>query len=96
MPVSVDTAGSYTITLPLPQGDGAVLLTIAATDSVGHQKAASISVVVDHTKPDLNVASPTEGAVITALPVAVTGTVMDTTATTVTVDGKPAAVTQSG
>jgi len=96
LPVSVDTAGSYTITLPLPQGDGAVLLTIAATDSVGHQKAASISVVVDHTKPDLNVASPTEGAVITALPVAVTGTVMDTTATTVTVDGKPAAVTQSG
>src|SRR5712692_6991220 len=75
--------------------DGANTFTLVATDAAGNTSTQLLHVTLDRTPPDLSIAAPSPGAVLGSLPVVVQGLVQDDTATTVTVNGMPATVTQN-
>ncbi|MDQ2696503.1 MAG: Ig-like domain-containing protein, partial [Pseudomonadota bacterium] len=63
-----------------------------ATDPAGNSASTSIQVTLDTMAPTVAINQPADGSTLTASPAAVTGTVTDATAVTVTVNGVPATV----
>ena len=90
VPVS---GGSFEIDAPLA-GEGPTTLHFSATDAAGNTGTLDSSITVDRTPPVVQVVQPTCGGLIGAVPVVLQGSVSDASATTVTVDGFPATVTQ--
>jgi RHS repeat-associated protein len=66
--------------------DGSHLLVARATDRAGNSSERQVSFFIDQSPPALVVTAPAEGAVVTTPSVAVTGTVADLSAVTVTVN----------
>jgi hypothetical protein len=89
------SGGSFATSVSLP-GEGDTAIGFEARDAAGNVGAHVVHVVVDRTPPQLTIASPAEGAVLTSNSVSVSGTVADATAVTVTVDGATADVTGQG
>src|SRR5207247_1009435 len=76
----------------LPEGERT--LTLRATDAAGNESTLDVHVTLDQTPPELSVTAPDADAVLGSVPVAVQGFVYDATATTVSVNGAPAARVQ--
>ena len=87
VPLPVDGSGSFTGSVPL--NEGANIITVTATDAAGNQSIVVRSVMRDTQAPVLAVTAPTDGAVVNADHVTVTGTVTDATTVTVTANGTP-------
>jgi hypothetical protein len=81
--------GQFAVDVPLP-AEGPHDITADAVDAAGNAASVHVTVIVDRTPPALEVVSPSENAVLGALPVAVVGTVSDATPTTVIVDSQAA------
>lgn len=83
----------------VPLREGHNLLTATAADAAGNVGSGSVTVTLDSTPPTVRIDAPTEGAVVTAAQVTVTGMINDIVSgtvnaeqATVTVNGVPAAV----
>lgn len=83
------SGGAFALDAP-PLPEGPATLTLTATDAAGNASTTTVSFTVDRTPPTLQVVSPTEGAVLTGLPVVVQGFVHDSAGASVSVDGIPA------
>ncbi len=98
--VTVAPGGSFSATIandvlgmPLSGIEGVREIVFVARDAAGNETTTSVSVLFDRTPPALTVASPLQGAIIPSSSVALSGTVADATAVTITVEGSPATVT---
>src|SRR6185295_7488539 len=87
--------GAGTFSAPTPAlTDGQHEVVVSVRDRANNTTQARSLVLVDATPPELVITSPTEGAVLGAPSVTVTGTVRDASAVQVTVNGQPAVFTQ--
>ncbi|HEX7050103.1 MAG TPA: hypothetical protein VF188_07890 [Longimicrobiales bacterium] len=93
-PLAVDAAGAFTGELTLSEGANA--LTLVATDEAGNSTVLVRNVVRDTTPPVLIVSAPEDSAVVEGESVAVSGTVTDQTAVTLTLNGEALAVAADG
>lgn len=84
-PIAVDSLGNWSTTVAVPNIVNAYVVT--ATDIVGNVGTAVRFVGRDVEAPTLTVISPTEGDTVDAPSVAVVGTVIDSSAVSVTVNG---------
>jgi hypothetical protein len=82
-------SGAFAYDAPLGSA-GAVVLSIAATDAAGNVATTSVPVTVDRAAPAVAIAGPLSGAVLRGPTVSVTGTIGDSSSTTVSVNGVPA------
>src|SRR5262249_9394897 len=87
------SGGAFAVDAPLAS-EGATVLHFSATDAAGNTGNLDFPLTVDRPPPVLQVLQPTCGGLIGAAPIVIQGTVTDASATTVTVDGFPATVTQ--
>jgi RHS repeat-associated protein len=78
--------GAFSGTVPL-SAEGTNTLTATATDAAGNSGTGARSVIRDTQAPAVAITAPAEGHVTKESTVAVTGTVADASATTVTVNG---------
>ena len=83
----------FTAEIPLVEGDNA--LEAIATDGFGRTGVATVAVTLDTTAPDISLVSPTDGAVVDASPITVTGHVEDPYLAAVEVNGVTATVTDT-
>ncbi len=90
--IPVSPAGAFTHDVALP-AEGANAFVLTATDAAGNSATREVTVIRDTTNPALDVATPTEGLVISNVLVVVRGTATDATALTVTVNGTAATIT---
>ncbi len=72
--------------------DGKKTVTLTATDQGNNSSTKTAEATRDTVAPQITVVAPTANAVVGALPVTLSGTIQDATATTVTVDGAAATV----
>ncbi|MBX7184871.1 MAG: Ig-like domain repeat protein, partial [Vicinamibacteria bacterium] len=90
---TIATAADGAFSATLPAGpDGPRDLVFTATDAAGNEAVSTVSIIVDRTPPVLTIAAPAQGAVVPTLPLVVSGTVVDTTTVSVTVQGTEASV----
>ncbi len=87
-------AGEFAFTASLP-AEGPRSFVVRARDAAGNVSEATVTVTVDRTPPTLAIATPDEGAIVKALPLAVAGTVTDATGVVVSVQGAAATVAGS-
>ncbi len=92
---SVDADGAFRAELPL-SAQGRMEVEVIATDAAGNTSSLRRAVVRDSDVPALDVLSPAEGTVTREASVRVQGTVADSTALTLTIDGTPVAVGADG
>jgi RHS repeat-associated protein len=85
VPLVQDTLGGFSGTIGL--SEGANVLTVTAIDAAGNSNNVVRNVTRDTQAPVLTVTVPLEGATTTADSIAVTGSVVDSTAVTVTANG---------
>ena len=85
------TSNAFTTSVPLT-ADGVKHVLLKATDQAGNSSTQDVQVTRDTVAPQVAVLSPGAGSVVGAVPVVVSGTLHDETATTVTVDGVAATV----
>ena len=83
--ISVGQNGSWTTSITLKQGVNTI--TIVATDAAGNTTTVSRTVTADWTPPAITVSSPLDSAITKLSLVAVSGTVKDSTAVTLTING---------
>jgi hypothetical protein len=74
-------------TAAVPVTDGAVTLSVVASDAAGNAATTATSVTVDSVAPVLRITAPAPGSNTNAAAVHITGTVDDATAVTLTVGG---------
>ena len=84
VPLPVDGAGQFTGKIAL--SEGANFVTVVATDEASNNAQVVHVVTVDTADPDLTVTAPTDGSSTAEDSVAVTGSVTDATATTLTLN----------
>ncbi len=94
VPLPVDGAGVFTGQITLTEG--ANVVTVTATDAAGNTVQTARVVTLDTTAPVLVVTAPQDGSTTQADSVAVSGTVTDATATTVTLNSVPLTVDGAG
>jgi uncharacterized protein YfaP (DUF2135 family) len=82
--------GSFSTSVNLVEGTNEI--TVVATDAYGNQTVQNISVIKDSTPPTLTILSLTDGMITNDTVATVFGTVTDSTAETVTVNGTPVTV----
>lgn len=92
VPLPVDGAGVFTGEVSL--NAGANFVTVVATDAAGNSTTVVRVVTVDADPPVLAVSAPLDGETVTSADVAVSGTVQDVSAVTVTANGTPLVVDQ--
>lgn len=85
--------GGHFVAGPYTLSEGARTWSLRATDAAGNETTRTHRLVRDSTPPVLTVSQPQQGAVRGASPIAVVGTVTDTHAVTVTVNGTSATLT---
>ncbi len=85
IPVTVGSNGAFSYLLSLHEGRNDI--SVAATDAAGNLSSEDLFVIKDATAPVLSVTSPENGAVTNQSTLTVSGTVNDSTAVTVTVNG---------
>lgn len=85
------TTSTFTTSVPLT-ADGVKSVTLEATDQAGNVSTKTVSVTRDTVLPQVTVLSPALKAIVGAMPVVVSGTLRDETATTLTVDGVSATI----
>ncbi len=91
------TAGSYTLTVNLSEGQNT--LTVTATDAVGNSSSAARTITYDATAPTLAITTPSSDVTAHAMPYTISGTVEDAlsdVSLTFTVNGQAVAPTISG
>ncbi|WP_291983732.1 Ig-like domain-containing protein [Luteitalea sp.] len=81
----VVSGGAFSTTVPSPQGP--LTITVVASDSAGNSATATATVTVDAVPPVLTITAPTNGALVNTPTVTISGTVVDTSATTVVIGG---------
>jgi hypothetical protein len=91
-PVAV-ADGAFAADVPVTT-DGARTVTLVATDAAGNTKSLDWHVTIDRTAPTIDITTPASNAVLGQSPVAVDGHYQDGTATTITVNGINATLTQ--
>jgi len=74
-------------TAAVPVTDGAVTLSVVASDAAGNTATAATSVTVDSVAPALRITAPAPGSNTNASPIHVAGSVDDATTVTLTVGG---------
>jgi len=85
---------AFAATVDLELGENSI--TVTATDAAGHVGSASVSVTLVEPEPlSVSIVSPGDGDAVTTATVSVSGTV-NAAGATVTVNGLPAAVTETG
>lgn len=94
MPASVAQDGAFSQTITLAVGSTPVL--VEARDAAGNVSSHSLTVVRDTIAPQLNVTSPADQATVSSATLVLTGTVIDTHATTVQVNGVTVPVAAGG
>jgi RHS repeat-associated protein len=85
--VSVGGNGQFSFQLPLVEGSN--LVSIVATDAAGNVSTVTRSVIKDSKAPTLTVADPANGLITRQSSIVVDGTVIDSTAVTMTINGTP-------
>jgi len=83
--VSLGTGGEFSYQLPVAEGMNSVAL--VATDAAGNEKRETIHVRRDTQSPVINLTSPADSLVTSLQSVAISGTVLDSTAVSVTING---------
>jgi hypothetical protein len=83
-PFQVDAQGRFAVTVPLAEGDNAILVQVV--DGAGNIGSVQVDVVRDTVKPVVTVVAPTDGAVVVASALNVLASVSDASPTTVRVD----------
>ncbi|CAA9357513.1 MAG: Serine/threonine protein kinase [uncultured Gemmatimonadetes bacterium] len=76
--------------------EGRITLIAVATDAPGNRAEARVGIVRDATAPVLVVTAPTDGSAVRAPQVALSGTVSDAGAVTLTLNGAPVPVAADG
>jgi len=72
------TANVYLMEVDTTQApDGKLIFNITATDAASNTSVAELDVIVDNTKPQINITSPISGAFVNLDVVTVTGTITD-------------------
>lgn len=94
IPLTLGTGGSFSKRVALAEGRN--FLTVTATDTLGNSASDVRVVIADRVAPTLVVTEPTDSTVTNAATVTVRGSVFDSTAVTVTVNGTNVAVAQNG
>jgi hypothetical protein len=94
-PVEIGADGGFTASAPLP-ADGPVALALAATDAAGNRAELVRTVIRDTQAPAIELASPTDGAVVRTAALTVTGRVRDAGTVQLTVNGTAAQVDADG
>jgi hypothetical protein len=84
-------SSAFSTVVPLA-ADGLKRVTLQATDRAGNTSTKDVEVTRDTVAPNVAVLSPGANSVVGALPIVVSGTLHDDTATTVRVDGIAATV----
>jgi hypothetical protein len=79
--------GQFAKDVSIGAADGAQMVTVVATDSVGNATTKTVQVIVDRTAPTLAVVAPENGALVSGLPIVVQGTIHDDNGVSITVDG---------
>ena len=74
-------------TAAVPVADGAVTLSVVASDAAGNSATTATSVTVDSVAPVLRITAPASGSSTNAAAIHIAGTVDDATAVTLTVGG---------
>ncbi len=92
-PVAIAANGTFTVVLPVPEGETTIVA--VATDAVGNEGRAEVTVTRDAAAPTLEIVSPEDGLRTNAASVEVRGTIDDPEAT-VTVAGVAAVVADGG
>ena len=83
--------GAFRGEVPL-SGEGRIALTAVATDAAGNEAQAARQVVRDATAPEIRVETPEEGKLTRERSIQVRGTVADSTAVTLTLNGATVAL----
>jgi YD repeat-containing protein len=94
IPVSVGGNGQFSFQLPLVEGSNT--LSIVATDAAGNALTVTRLVIKDSKAPTLTVADPANGLITRQSSIVVDGTVIDSTAVTMTINGTPVTVGNNG
>jgi RHS repeat-associated protein len=82
--------GSFTTQIVLTEGKNR--FTIVATDAAGNTTTVSRTVIADRTPPSLAVSSPIDSTITNLSSIIVSGTISDSTAVTLTVNGQSVSV----
>ncbi|MFZ1081171.1 MAG: Ig-like domain-containing protein, partial [Candidatus Kryptoniota bacterium] len=90
-PVTVGTGGSFSQQVSLAEGTN--VYTISATDAAGNTGSKQITVIKDTILPALSITSPVDSTITNNATIIVSGTVKDSTAVTVAVNGNSITVT---
>jgi RHS repeat-associated protein len=83
--LTVSADGTFNYDLPIVEGLNTI--TIIATDTVGNKTTVTRTVRRDTGAPVVNLASPADSLITNQLSVTVSGTVLDSTAVTLTING---------
>lgn len=93
-PVSLGTNGEFTTEVIL--AEGANVITVIATDIAGNTTTVTRTVIRDTSPPQLTVIEPVDGSSTPDEVIAISGTAVDATAVTLTVNGEIVAIGTNG
>lgn len=94
--IAVSVAGNGQFSYQFPLVEGANVLSIVATDAAGNASTVTRSVIKDSKAPTLTVADPASGLITRQSSVVVDGSVSDSTAVTMTINGTPVTIGVNG
>ncbi|MFA5832146.1 MAG: RHS repeat-associated core domain-containing protein [Bacteroidota bacterium] len=92
--VTIGSGGTFSTAVLLSEGTNAI--TIIATDNVGNTSTVIRTVRLDSTDPTISISQPPQGYITTQSSSDIIGTIFDSTAVTVTVNGNPVTLAAGG